>query len=167
MPAGWRPAILLALAAFLPGVASPGFAAEAKPSDLIRFTKTKLFFLDATAKSPLEPGQDRYVEFERKRTLYGAITPSDQRERYGNYFTFFWEAKRFANVVMRLEYRQQSLGPMIQIQEMPYRAASGRLITRFQVTGDDYLQYGRVLAWRVTILEGGRVIAEKRSYLWK
>jgi hypothetical protein len=167
MPAGWRTLTVLALAGFLPGIASPGFAAEAKPNDLIRFIKTKLFFLDASAKSPLETGQDRYVEFERKRALYGAITPSDQRERYGNYFTFIWEAKRTADVVMRLEYRQQTLGPMIQMQEIPYRAAHGRLITRFQVTGDDYLQYGRVLAWRVTILEGGRVIAEKRSYLWR
>ena len=144
-----------------------GFAADAKPDGLIRFIKAKLFFLDASPKSPLDTGTDRYVEFERKRALYGAITPSDQRERYGNYFTFMWEAKRPVDVVMRLEYRQQSLGPMVQTKEIPYRAASGRIITRFQVTGDDYLQYGRVLAWRATIVERGRVVAEKKSYLWR
>jgi len=106
-------------------------------------------------------------EFERKRALYGAISPSDQRERYGNYFTFIWEAKRTADLVMRLEYRQQSLGPMIQVQEIPYRAASGRLINPIPHHGRRLSQYGRVLAWRATILEGGRVIAEKRSYLWR
>jgi len=56
---------------------------------------------------------------------------------------------------------------MIQVQEIPYRAAHGRQITRFQVTGDDYLQYGRVLAWRANDSRGGRVLAEKRSYLWR
>jgi len=142
-------------------------AAESKTNGVIRFSKIKLLFLDASKKSPLEPGQDRYVEFERKRALYGAITPSDQRERYGNYFTFMWESKRSADVVVRLEYRQQSLGPMVQTKEISYRAAFGHQITRFQVTGDDYLQYGRVLAWRATILEGGKVAAETRSYLWR
>ncbi|OAI41678.1 hypothetical protein AYO41_05325 [Verrucomicrobia bacterium SCGC AG-212-E04] len=146
---------------------APGRAAESKSNGYIRFSKTKLFFLDASKKSPLEPGQDRYVEFERKRALYGAITPSDQRERYGNYFTFMWDSKRPADVVVRLEYIQQALGPMVQTKEIKYKAAYGHLITRFQVTGDDYLQYGRVLAWRATILEGGQVAAETRSYLWR
>ena len=107
------------------------------------------------------------MEFERKRALYGTITPSDQRERYGNYFTFLWHSKRPADVVVRLEYRQQGLGPMVQTKETSYRAANGHVITRFQVTGDDYLQYGRVLAWRATILEDGKVAAETRSYLWR
>ena len=146
---------------------SPAGAAELKSNGAIRFSKTKLLFLDASKKSPLEPGQDRYVEFERKRALYGAITPSDQRERYGNYFTFMWESNRPADVVVRLEYRQQALGPMVQTKNISYRAASGHLITRFQVTGDDYLQYGRVLAWRARILEGGKVAAETRSNLWR
>lgn len=164
-PFRWFVALVAALA--MAGAPTPGRAAEPKSDGLIRFTKTKLFFLDASRKSPLEPGQDRYVEFERKRRLYGAITPSDQRERYGNYFTFIWEAKRPADVVVRLEYRQQSLGPMVQTKEISYRAASGHMITRFQVTGDDYLQYGRVLAWRATLLEGGKVSAQTRSYLWR
>ena len=142
-------------------------AADSKSNGFIRFNKIKLQFLDASKKSPLEPGQDRYVEFERRRALYGAITPSDQRERYGNYFTFMWESSRPAEVVVRLEYRQQALGAMVQTKDISYRAASGHLITRFQVTGDDYLQYGRVLAWRARILEGGKVAAETRSNLWR
>jgi hypothetical protein len=159
--------LALAFALALGGPAGALFAADAKPDALVRFTKTKLFFLDASPKSPNDTGLDRYVEFERKRILYGAITPSDQRERYGNYFTFMWESRRPADVIVRLEYRQQALGPVVQTKEIPVRAASGHLITRFQVTGDDYLQYGRVLAWRATILEGGRVVAETRSYLWR
>ena len=35
------------------------------------------------------------------------------------------------------------------------------------MTGDDYLQYGRVLAWRAQLIENGRVVSERRSYLWR
>lgn len=132
-----------------------------------RLTKTKQYFLDASKESPLEPGQDRYIEFERKRALYGAITPSDQRERYGNYFAFFWEAPERSDVVVRLEYKQQNLGPVVQSKVLTVRDAAGGQTSRFQVTGDDYLQYGRVIAWRVSLLRGGKVVDQRRSYLWR
>lgn len=132
-----------------------------------RLTKTKQYFLDATKESPLEPGQDRYIEFERKRALYGAITPSDQRERYGNYFTFFWDSPERADVLVRLEYKQQNLGPVVQSKLLTVREAVGSQATRFQITGDDYLQYGRVIAWRVTLVRGGKVVDQRRSYLWR
>ncbi len=131
------------------------------------FTKTKLYFLDAPKKSPLEPNQDRSIEFERKRAVFGAITPSEQRERYGNYFTFFWSSPQSADVTVRLEYRQQNLGPMVQAKEQEYRGASGHLTTRFSVIGDDFLQHGRVLAWRAILRRGGVVISERKSFLWR
>lgn len=140
-----------------------GTAGAAEP----RLKKTKQYFLDATKESPLEPGQDRYVEFERKRALYGAVTPSDQRERYGNYFTFFWEAPERADVLVRLEYRQQNLGPVVQSKTLTYREAVGIQTSRFSIIGDDYLQYGRVLAWRVTLIRAGKVVDQRRSYLWR
>lgn len=133
----------------------------------IAFRKVKLFFLESDRRSPVNSGLDRSVEFERKRALYGAITPSDQRERYGNYFTFYWEARRRADVTVRLEYLQQHLGPEVQRKDERVTGAFGPQRNRFQVTGDDYLQYGRVLAWRALLIENGRVVSERRSYLWR
>ena len=69
--------------------------------------------------------------FERRHLLFGAITGSDTRDRYGNYFTFFWRAQRPANLTVRLEYRQQKLGSMVQAREVTYPDANGSFITRF------------------------------------
>ena len=165
------PRVILGAALFLlPPLAAPGPLRAAAGKDGngdLAFRKVKLFFLESDRRSPVNSGLDRSVEFERKRALYGALTPSDQRERYGNYFTFFWEARRRADVTVRLEYVQQHLGPEVQRKEERVRDALGPQRNRFQVTGDDYLQYGRVLAWRAQLIENGRVVSERRSYLWR
>ena len=166
-----RRVILAAAFLLLPALVAPGLLRAApggKDSNGdIAFRKVKLFFLESDRRSPVNSGLDRAVEFERKRALYGAITPSDQRERYGNYFTLFWDARRRADVTVRLEYVQQHLGPEIQRKDQRVTGAFGRQVNRFQVLGDDYLQYGRVLAWRALLFENGRVVSERRSYLWR
>ncbi len=158
-------ALLLFSALAAPSV--PGAVPGKDGDGDLAFRKVKLFFLESDRRSPVNSGLDRSVEFERKRALYGAITPSDQRERYGNYFTFFWDARRRADVTVRLEYLQQHLGPEVQRKEQRVSGAFGRQVNRFQVLGDDYLQYGRVLAWRAQLIENGRVVSERRSYLWR
>ena len=47
--------------------------------------------------------QDASIRFERQYRLFGAVTKLDQRERFGNYFDFFWRARRLADVTVRLE----------------------------------------------------------------
>src|SRR6266480_6294247 len=80
------------------------------------FRKTKLFLLSEKAskatqsvrqstssinkKSGNSPGQktatlqDAPITFERQYRMFGAVTGLDQRQRFGNYFDFFWRAKR-------------------------------------------------------------------------
>ena len=111
---------------------------------------------------------EQSLVFERRHLLYGAITGSDIRDRYGNYFTFFWRARRPANLTVRLEYRQQKLGSMVQAREVDYPDAKGSYITRFSVNGDDYLEQGRVSAWRVLLIENHQtIVALGQSYLWR
>ena len=105
------------------------------------------------------------LTFERQYRLYGAVTRLDQRQRYGNYFDFFWRVKRPATVSVRLEYRQEKLHSHVQAQEVSLGNVHGTLKTSFKVIGDDYADNGRVLAWRCLLVENGRVVAEKRSYL--
>ncbi|MBV9657889.1 MAG: hypothetical protein JO295_07240 [Verrucomicrobia bacterium] len=140
------------------------------------FRKTKLYFLESLRFTRAQPNEERSIAFERKRLLYGAITPNDERDRYGNYFTFFWRANRRADLVVRLEYRQQRLGPFVQAREVAYPGALGSFHTEFQVTGDDYLVDGRVTEWRVLLVEragappgtnSGRIVALGQSYLWR
>jgi hypothetical protein len=150
------------------------------------FRKTKLFFL--SEKAPTQSGrqdtsslkrggnapsqktatlQDAPITFERQYRLFGAVTQLDQRQRFGDYFDFFWRAKRPADLTMRLEYRQEKLHDFVQAQEISYRNVRGTHKTEFKVIGDDYADDGRVIAWRCLLIENGRIVAEKRSYMWE
>jgi hypothetical protein len=155
------------------------------------FRKTKLFFLSEKAPSAGERGrqttstisgkslsgtspsqktatlQDAPITFERQYRLFGAVTALDQRQRMGNYFDFFWRAKRPSDVTVRLEYRQEKLHEHVQAQEITYRNVHGTHKTEFKVIGDDYFDDGRVIAWRCLLIENGRIVAENRSFMWE
>ena len=111
--------------------------------------------------------QDAPIVFERQYRLYGAVTGVDQRQRFGNYFDFFWRVKRPSDVTVRLEYRQEKLHEHTQAQEITYRNMRGTHKTEFKVIGDDYFDDGRVVAWRCLLIANGRIVAEKRSFLWE
>jgi hypothetical protein len=111
--------------------------------------------------------QEASIRFERQYRLFGAVTKLDQRERYGDYFDFFWRTKRPANVTVRLEYRQEKLHAHVQAQEVSYLDVRGNRKTAFKVVGDDYFDDGRVIAWRCLLVENGAIVAETRSYLWR
>ena len=111
--------------------------------------------------------QEASIRFEREYRLFGAVTRLDQRERFGNYFDFFWRAKRQSAVTIRFEYRQEKLHAHIQGQEVAYPNARGNHKTEFKVVGDDYFDDGRVIAWRCLLIVDGQIVAEKRSYLWE
>lgn len=111
--------------------------------------------------------QDASIRFERQYRLFGAVTKLDQRERIGNYFDFFWHARRAADLTMRLEYRQEKLHAHVQAQEISYSNVRGSHKTEFKVVGDDYFDDGRVTAWRCLLIENGTIVAETHSYMWE
>src|SRR5207237_7713902 len=141
------------------------------------FRKTKLYLL--TEKAPkqgtqrkatsLSPGalsstapqrtivnQDSSIAFERQYRLFGAVTHFDQHQRFGNYFDFFWRAKRPADLTVRLEYRQEKPHEFVQAQELSYADADGKHQTEFKVVGDDYFDDGRGTEWRCHLTRNGR-----------
>jgi hypothetical protein len=111
--------------------------------------------------------EDASIVFERQYRLFGAVTKLDQHQRFGNYFDFFWRAREPANLKVRLEYRQAKLHALVQAQEAFYPDARGTYKTEFKVVGDDYFDDGRVIAWRCVLIKDGKIVAEKRSYLWE
>ncbi len=111
--------------------------------------------------------QDASIRFERQYRLFGAVTKLDEHERMGNYLDFFWKARRVADLIVRLEYKQEKLHAHIQAQEIFYPRARGSYKTGFKVVGDDYFDDGRVVAWRCLLIENGRIVAETHSYLWE
>jgi hypothetical protein len=153
-----------------------------------KFRKTKLFFMGEKAPSTKEKTnksggqqssstaaaskstsvvQEASITFERQYRLFGAVTKLDQHQRFGNYLDFFWQARRPANLTVRLEYRQEKLHEHVQAQEISYQNVRGSQKTEFKVIGDDYFDNGRILSWRCLLIENGQVVAENRSFLWR
>jgi hypothetical protein len=110
--------------------------------------------------------QEASLMFERSYRLFGAVTALDQRQRFGQYFDFFWRAKRPSDVTVRFEYKQEKLKAFVQAKEQTYQNVSGTNRSEFRVIGDEYFDDGGVLAWRCLLIEHGRIVAEKRSFLW-
>ncbi len=111
--------------------------------------------------------QEASINFERAYRLYGAVTAYDQRQRHGEYFDFFWRSVRPAAVTILFEYKQEKLRAFVQAQQIDYQNARGTLHSAFRVVGDEYNDDGAILAWRCLLLEHGRIVAEKRSFLWE
>jgi hypothetical protein len=151
-------------------------------SDDFQFRKTKLFELtvapprirksisqsvSANPDNPTAGIAAASLGFERTYRLHGAISNAEKSQRYGNYMDFFWRVKRPADVTVRLEYRQEKLRSFVQAREISYPNAKRNNKTEFAIIGDDYLQDGRVTAWRCLLIENGKIVAENRSYLWE
>ena len=185
--------LIFCLSALVGGAEEPKLLAKVTPlpvalNKAFEFRKTKLYLLSEKAPKQLASrksgslspkalsstapertivNQDSSIAFERQYRLFGAVTQLDQHQRFGNYFDFFWRAKRPADLTVRLEYRQEKLHALVQAQEISYPNVHGNHKTEFKVVGDDYFDDGRVIAWRCLLIENGRVVAENRSYLWE
>jgi hypothetical protein len=110
--------------------------------------------------------QEASLMFERRYRAHGAVTALDLRQRFGQYFDFFWRTRRPADLTVRFEYKQERLKAFVQAKEQTYQNVRGTNRSEFQVIGDEYLDDGQVLAWRCLLIEHGRIVAEKRSFLW-
>jgi hypothetical protein len=132
--------------------------------DHFKFRKQDLFFNDPRTYLTTE---SEAMNFFRRSIDYGVVTPRDQDEVTGNFFTFFWWAHKRADVTVRLEYRQAALGDYVMAQERYYPDAHGSYKSDFRVTGDEYLEHGKVTEWRVLLIVDGRIVAFRQSYMWK
>ena len=139
---------------------SQGLPARTKKEDTPSELKKKTSY-KSTAVT-----QEASLNFERSYRMHGAVTALDQRQRFGQYFDFFWRAKRPSDLTVRFEYKQEKLRAFVQAKEQAYQNVHGTNRSEFQVVGDEYFDDGEVLAWRCLLIEHGRIVAEKRSFLW-
>ena len=137
-------------------------------NDAFEFRKFDIF-----RNAPAHPGatpqptRELAILFERKRRLWGAIDGIDTHERIGQYFTFFWRAKRTADLTLRLEYRQANLKNYVQARERYYPAARGNYTSEFAIVGDDYSQDGPITSWRAVLIENDVIVALLQSRVWQ
>ncbi len=134
-------------------------------SDEFKFLKQKLFFVDSETQSP--ETAEQMISFRYAQVFRGAVTRLEREQRYGNYYTFWWKAKRPADLTVRLEYRQENYGDFVQAKELTYVGVEGKVISDFEVTGDDFREGGRVTSWRCLLIEDEKIVAMQTSYLWR
>jgi hypothetical protein len=107
------------------------------------------------------------ILFERQHYIYGAVTKKEIVDRFGHYYSFFWEADdRTGPVTVRFEYQQAKSGLSKRVQELVVDDIHAKNISKFQVVGAEYQQSGRVIAWRVSILRGKEELVSQQSALW-
>ena len=149
-------------------------SAEPKPlpltlDDSFRIRKVSSLQLDpivqaaATSRGGIS---NSYLQAEIDRRYYGAVSSLERRMREGHYYNFEWSTSKTADLTIRFEYRQEKLGLAVQLIEMDYPKAKGTYRSEFSVIGDDYHQDGPVTAWRVTLVENGRIVGVNQSFLW-
>jgi hypothetical protein len=109
------------------------------------------------------------VRGEQMYRLRGAVTMEERLLRLGHYYTINWEndGSHAGPLKIVMDYQQAATGSEIvqMSRDLPAGQSSGRV--EFQIVGESYRMGGRVLAWRIRMLSGNKVITEKRSYLWK
>jgi hypothetical protein len=137
-------------------------------SDDFEFRKFETFrnALAVPGATPI-PTKDLMIDFERRRRMWGALDAADVSAKTGQYFTFFWRAKRPANLTIRLEYRQANLKNYVQARELSYVNAKGSHESEFAITGNDYENDGPITSWRAILIENRNIVALLQSRTWQ
>jgi len=134
--------------------------------DRFQFRKEILYFYGPESLEDVGT-ESEPVLFQRRRMEWGTVNAFERRQRYGNYYTFFWRATERADVTVRLEYRQGGLGNYVVAQELYYPDARGSFRSKFEVTGDEFLEFGRVSSWRALLIVEGKIVALTQSFIWQ
>lgn len=126
--------------------------------------KVQIFHL----KSPRPvASKDYLIASETKKRMWGAISNQERMDRVGNYYTVHWKTSDTSTpVVVKMEYRQANTASKLFTQEVTVSSPRRSNKTEFTVTGDAYHTQGRVVSWRVQVIQGGQVIGEETSFLW-
>ena len=137
-------------------------------SDDFQFRKFDIF-INAELRPRSTPMQTRelMIYMERHRRTFGAIDQNEINAKTGEFFTFFWRAKRQADLTLRFEYRQSNLKNLVQAREIYYPAARGSHESHFDIVGNDYSEDGRVTSWRALLIENQKIVALLQSRAWR
>ena len=130
----------------------------------VKITKVNPYHLESTL---IVDTDDQMVEFEHRRHLYGAVTSEEYRAKMGQYYSVFWKSTTKQSVTVRLDYRQGGTGSQVLSKELFIAKPKRSNVTKFEVTGDEYRDGGKVTQWKASVIENGSVVAEYKSYLWR
>jgi len=122
---------------------------------------------DVQNDSSFRSGNNDSLLYELKYLNWGAVTREQLRAREGQYFTItVANGGPVSDLMMRFEYRQVKSKQVVRTLVQEKKKVDGTVRAYFGVVNHAYLAYGPVSAWRFTVLRGGTVVAEAKSFLW-
>jgi hypothetical protein len=144
--------VLLAMFAF---VSARCEAASAK------IIKTLPHFLDLQGRHTLHP------------SLFERDAYQDELKRHpdrcsGMRFDIQWKSRDLKKATVRLEVRGAKTPPRKE-EVFETEVKAGGLFSRWsalRVEGKDFRRIGEIRAWRVSVWDGGQMLAEEKSFLW-
>jgi hypothetical protein len=135
--------------------AASGQAATAK------IIKTLPHFLDLEGKHTLHPSL-----FERD--AYQAELKRHPDRCSGMRFDVQWKSHDLKSATVRLEVRGAKTPPR-KDEVFEHEVKAGGFFRRWsslRVEGKDFERIGEIRAWRVSVWNGGELLAEEKSFLW-
>ena len=101
--------------------------------------------------------------------LHGAASVKERQDRLGQYYVVSWyHADGDKACTLEMLYTQGSTGSKILKKSFhfPKGDAVGSQTSTFAFIGNDHRTLGNILSWKINLIQGGKVIASKESYLW-
>ncbi len=121
-------------------------------------------FLDLKGRNALSPSL-------YDRDAYQAILRQNPDRRSGLRFATQWKTKGviWGDLKIVVEMRGVAQGDLPAQLVVERNAIPSRWLTTWtnvEVTGDEYKTLGEITAWRVSLWEGEKFLAEQKSFLW-
>jgi hypothetical protein len=126
-----------------------------------RLVKVLPNFMDQQGRVALNPSL-----YERDAYQYHLRTHHE--ERGGLLFEVQWKSRTVMSLKLKIEMRgNRGKNPTTAVVEEDVRTR-GLFSTwsRVALKGDAYTQFGELSAWRATLWDGDKLVAEQKSFLW-
>lgn len=152
----WRNALLFALLFCLAATVDASTAQ-------VKVIKVLPQFLDSLGRHTLSASlyeRDAYQFYLRKHP----------KERMGLRLAVQWKGEQVPGreLTMRVELRG-AIGNTLHNKSLEEPVKKSGWLSNWsevRLTGEEFQEFGELIAWRVTLLDGGRPIAQQESFLW-
>ena len=142
------------------GLAAAAQAAEAVTGHIV---KVLPFLLDLQGRNSISPSlfdRDAYQAHLREHTNEVSAISYD----------VLWNATKAPDEKIKIVVELRGLGtkgePRLKTLEAAGVPRKFRQWTAIPLAGDDYKNFGSVVAWRVRLWNGDQMLAEQKSFLW-
>jgi hypothetical protein len=113
-------------------------------------------------------GRDSVSPSLYDRDAYQAQLRAHPRERSGIQFKVQWRARSDSGLTLRLETRGTKTGDTTTaaLEVVVQRGTGLSKWAELTLKGEAYTKLGDLKAWRVTLWDGEKLLAEQKSFLW-